>query len=59
MLRELTGEDRTKRFRRLLGREYMDAEGITDKIKHTLDQMAPTTPMTYVAAASLGDRPIH
>lgn len=51
MLKELTGEDRTKRFRRLLGRDYMEAEGITDKIKFTLNEMAPTTPMTYVAAA--------
>jgi HD-GYP domain-containing protein (c-di-GMP phosphodiesterase class II) len=51
MLKELTGDDRTKRFRRLLGRDYMEAEGITDKIKFVLNEMAPTTPMTYVAAA--------
>jgi HD-GYP domain-containing protein (c-di-GMP phosphodiesterase class II) len=55
MLRELTGEDRTKRFRRLLGREYMEAEGIVDKVKYTLNEMMPTTPMTYVAAASMGE----
>ena len=55
MFKELTGEDRTKRFRRLLGRDYMEAEGITEKIKITLNEMAPTTPMTYVAAASVGD----
>jgi len=60
MLRELTGEDRTKRFRRLLGREYMEAEGITEKIRYTLNEMMPTSPMTYVAAATMGDRtPIH
>ncbi len=58
MLRELKGEDRTKRFRRLLGRDYMEAEGIVDKLKYTLNEMAPTTPMTYVAAAGIGDRPI-
>ena len=52
MLNELTGEDRNKRFRRLLGREYMEAEGIVDKLKFTLNQMAPTTPMTYVTAAA-------
>lgn len=51
MLKELTGEERNKRFRRLLGREYMEAEGIVDKLKYTLNEMAPTTPMTYVAAA--------
>lgn len=54
MLKELKGEDRTKRFRRLLGREYMEAEGIVEKLKYTLNEMAPTTPMTYIAAASIG-----
>ena len=51
MLKELQGVDRTKRFRRLLGRNYMEAEGIVDTLKYTLNEMAPTTPMTYVAAA--------
>ncbi len=51
MLKELQGEDKTKRFRRLLGRDYMEAEGIVDTLKYTLNEMAPTTPMTYVAAA--------
>ncbi len=56
MLKELTGEDRNKRFRRLLGREYMEAEGIVEKLKFALNEMAPTTPMTYIAAAaSFGD----
>ncbi len=59
MLRELKGEDRTKRFRRLLGRDYMEAEGIVDKLKYTLNEMAPTTPMTYIAAAGIGDRSLH
>jgi hypothetical protein len=59
MLRELTGEDRTKRFRRLLGRDYMEAEGITEKVRYTLNEMMPTSPMTYVAAAAIGDRNIH
>ncbi len=59
MLKELTGEDRNKRFRRLLGREYMESEGIVDKLKLTLNEMAPTTPMTYVAAATIGDSTIH
>ncbi len=59
MLKELTGEDKNKRFRRLLGREYMEAEGIVEKLQHTLNEMAPTTPMTYVAAASIGDRSVH
>jgi len=60
MLKELTGEERNKRFRRLLGREYMEADGIVDKLRYTLNEMAPTTPMTYIAAAaSVGDRPVH
>lgn len=59
MLKELKGETTDKRFRRLLGREYMEAEGIVDTLKATLNEMAPTTPMTYVAAASFGDKPIH
>lgn len=59
MLKELTGEERNKRFRRLLGREYMEAEGIVEKLKLSLNEMAPTTPMTYVAAAaSVGESPI-
>jgi hypothetical protein len=52
MLRELTGEVRTKRFRRLLGREYIEAEGLVSKIKYALNEMVPTSPMTYVAAAA-------
>ena len=59
MLKELKGENKTRRFRRLLGREYMEAEGIVEKLKSTLNEMAPTTPMTYVAAAGLNDQPIH
>ena len=51
MLKELTGDDRTKRFRRLLGRDYMEAEGIAEKIRSTLNEMEPTTPMTYITAA--------
>jgi HD-GYP domain-containing protein (c-di-GMP phosphodiesterase class II) len=58
MLNELKGDDRDKRFRRLLGREYMEAEGLAEKIRYTLNEMAPTTPMTYVAAAAgVGEQP--
>jgi putative nucleotidyltransferase with HDIG domain len=59
MVRELTGEDRSKRFRRLLGRDYMEAEGLVPKLRFVLNELAPTTPMTYVAAAAIGDRPVH
>jgi HD-GYP domain-containing protein (c-di-GMP phosphodiesterase class II) len=57
--KELNGEDRTKRFRRLLGREYMETEGIADKVRTTLNEMAATSPMTYVAAAQTKDQPIY
>ena len=59
MLKELTGEDKSKRFRRLLGRDYMEAEGIVDNLKAALNEMAPTTPMTYIAAASVSQQAIH
>jgi HD-GYP domain-containing protein (c-di-GMP phosphodiesterase class II) len=59
MFKELTGEDRNKRFRRLLGREYMETDGIVEKLRSALNEMAPTTPMTCVAAAAIGDGPIH
>jgi HD-GYP domain-containing protein (c-di-GMP phosphodiesterase class II) len=48
MLKELTGEDRNRRFRRLLGRDYMEAEGIVEKLKFTLNEMAPTSSKTYI-----------
>ena len=59
MLKELTGESREKRFRRLLGRDYMEAEGIADTLKQTLNEMAPTTPLTYVSTVMNADIPIH
>lgn len=60
MYKELTGEEKNKRFRRLLGRDYMEAEGIQEKLRVTLNEMAPTTPMTYVAAASsVGTTRVH
>lgn len=58
MLRELTGEDKNKRFRRLLGREYMETDGMVQKLRTTLNEMAPTSPMTFLAAAA-GEGPVH
>jgi HD-GYP domain-containing protein (c-di-GMP phosphodiesterase class II) len=58
MLKELKGENRDRRFRKLLGREYMETEGLTEKLKITLNGIAPTTPMTYLAA-SAGNFPSH
>ncbi len=49
MLKELTGETKDKRFRRMLGREYMEAEGIVPTLRSTLNEMRPTTPLTYIS----------
>ena len=59
MLKELNGEDRTKRFRRLLGRDYMEAEGLATKLTYALNDLAPTTPMTYIAAAGSVGQPVN
>lgn len=48
MLRELTGDTKDRRFRRLLGREYMEAEGIVPMLRSTLNEMTPTTPLTMI-----------
>lgn len=49
MYKELTGENKDKRFRRLLGREYMDGEEVTPTLKIALNGIAPTSPLTYIA----------
>ncbi len=59
MLKELNGENKDKRFRRLLGREYMEAEAIVPVIRQTLNDMAPTSPLTYIHPdPQIGDQPI-
>ena len=57
MLKELNGDTKEKRFRRLLGREYMEAEGIIPTIRRTLNEMAPTSTLTFINAdAPSGDQ---
>jgi len=56
MLKELTGESKDKRFRRMLGREYMEAEGIVPTLRNTLNEMQPTTTLTYIATDAAPDR---
>ncbi len=59
MLKELNGDNKDKRFRRLLGREYMEAPGIIPTIRQTLNEMAPTSPLTYIHPDSqIGDQPL-
>lgn len=52
MFRELTGEANEKRFRRLLGREYMEAENLLPMIKTALNGAAPK-PITVLTAEQL------
>jgi len=49
MLKELTGETKDKRFRRLLGRDYMEAEGIVPMLKDALNGMNGTSSLTLVS----------
>ena len=59
MLKELNGDNKDKRFRRLLGREYMEAPGIIPTIRQTLNEMAPTSSLTYIHPDSqIGDQPL-
>ena len=48
MLKELTGESKDKRFRRLLGREYMEAEGLIPTLRSSLNGMTPTSSLTFI-----------
>jgi HD-GYP domain-containing protein (c-di-GMP phosphodiesterase class II) len=48
MLKELTGEIKDKRFRRLLGREYMEAECLVPMLKDALNGMNPTSSITFI-----------
>ncbi len=49
ILRELNGESREKRFRKLLGREYMETEGLAATLRSSLNEITPTSPLTIVA----------
>jgi len=48
MFRELTGDAKDKRFRRMLGREYMEADGIIPAVQNALNGAAPA-PITLAA----------
>ena len=49
MLKEITGEKKDKKFRRLLGREYVEAEGIVPALKNALNGISPTSSLTLVS----------
>jgi HD-GYP domain-containing protein (c-di-GMP phosphodiesterase class II) len=48
MLKELTGETKRKRFRRLLGKDYVEAEGIVPLLQGALNEINPTSSLTAV-----------
>ncbi len=48
ILNELGGETKDRRFRKLLGREYMETEGLGISLRKALNEMAPTSALTYV-----------
>ena len=49
MFNELTGVTKEKRFRKLLGREYMETEGIANMLRNALNELEPTGPLTVVS----------
>lgn len=48
MLKEITGESKHKKFRRMLGKDYMEAEGIVPMLKNALNGISATSPLTLV-----------
>lgn len=49
ILREAIGENSDKRFRRLLGREYMDTEGLVPMLRSALNGVTPSEPVTLMS----------
>ncbi len=48
MLKELNGESKKKEFRKLLGREFMETEGLAISLKNALNGMMPTSKLTMI-----------
>ena len=49
MLKELTGETKEKRFRGLLGREFMESENIVPQLKTALNGIGGTSPLMLIS----------
>ncbi len=49
MLKELTSETKDKRFRRLLGRDYIESECLVPMLKEALNGISPTSSLTLVS----------
>ncbi|HRH42739.1 MAG TPA: HD domain-containing protein [Pyrinomonadaceae bacterium] len=50
MLKELTNERKEKRFRRLLGKDYLEADKVVPLLKNVLNARNATSALTFVAA---------
>lgn len=48
LVKELSGENKDRKFRRLLGREYMDTPGLLPMLERSLNEMIPTSPLTRI-----------
>lgn len=48
ILKELNGEGKEKRFRKLLGREYMETEGLAVTLRKALNNLSPTSPIVVM-----------
>jgi len=49
MLKELTGEKKDKKFRRLLGKDYLQADEIVPQLKNALNGLNATSSLTLVS----------
>jgi HD-GYP domain-containing protein (c-di-GMP phosphodiesterase class II) len=49
MLKELAGEAKERKFRRMLGKEYLQTEKVIPLLKNALNGLAPTSVMTLIA----------
>ncbi len=49
MLKEVKGEAKEKKFRKLLGREYMESEGLETCLRSALNELTPSSTRTMVA----------
>lgn len=49
MLKELTGERKEKRFRKMLGKDYLDAEKMIPLLKNALNGIGGTSSLTLVS----------
>lgn len=49
LLKELQGETKEKRYRKLLGREYMEAEGLIPTLRTALNGNTPVRPLSFAA----------